>query len=318
MAVFTELNSQDVEALLASYEIGQAVSLEPIGAGIENTNYFLTTELNGARNKWVVTLFENLQCEELPYFCDLKKHLAEHGFSVPAPVLTEDGGYFFRARERTGVIVPCLPGKARVRVSSEDCRQLGQWMARMHCCLQSFNVSRPLVRNLEWMQTLRSDFVERLPDEQRQELDQAITRYSSWMPKLSSCPQGTVHGDLFRDNVLFESGSISGVIDFYNACDATLLYDLAIAANDWTVEDGQRQRQRIDALVEGYQSVRPWTQEETDCWHYLLELAALRFWISRLHSFYSEGYQSSAVSGQAIKNPDQMRQLMRLSQSEAS
>lgn len=314
MAVFTELNQADVEQILEAYPIGGCISLQPIGEGIENTNYFLDTlGPQGEKRQWVLTLFENLNTQELPYFARLTEHLANAGFTVPAPVHKRDSGVFFRARDRDGIIVPRLKGRAKKQVGESECAALGCWLAEMHCSLQGFQGDRPLVRNLDWMRRHCQALVPFLSSALLRELQDAIARYEVRLDLLNACPQGTVHGDLFRDNVLFEDGKISGVIDFYNASNATLLYDLAVAANDWTMDAGNlRNADRLAAMENAYQAVRPWTDEEKNLWPYLLELAALRFWISRLVSYYASGYQSAAVSGQGIKDPEQMRQLMRL------
>lgn len=314
MAVFTELSKSDVDQILEKYALGVCTALEPIGEGIENTNYFLDTLSDaGQKQRSVLTLFENLEGKELPYFAQLTEHLASAGFAVPAPVKMQDGRVLFQARDRYGMIVPRLGGKAKPQVNEQECAELGRWIAQMHLCLKDFRGKRPLVRNAGWMRAHCERLKEALAPSLFDELESAIARYEAHLGLLNSCTQGTVHGDLFRDNVLFKGGKISGVIDFYNASDATLLYDLAVAANDWTIDAGNvRNQGRLDALIQAYQGVRPWSEAEQRAWPYLLELAALRFWISRLASFHASGYQSAALSGYAIKDPEEMRQLMQL------
>jgi homoserine kinase type II len=139
----------------------------------------------------------------------------------------------------------------------------------------------------------------------------ALERYQHYQQELAACPQGIIHGDLFRDNVLFEGSRITGVIDFYHACSDALLYDLAVIVNDWAVNpDGSYIPEKVDSVIRGYEKQRPWNQQEVKSWPYLKELAALRFWISRLNSRYLPGYQSRSLSGDATKNPDEMLRIL--------
>lgn len=316
MAVFTELTAHDLDVLLRDYDIGDFSSLSPISAGIENTNYFVETRSSsGSLRRWVLTIFENLSLHELPYFCELTAHLAQDGFAVPAPVLMRSEKAIFEFGEKRGVIVPCLSGEARRFPSILDCAALGAWMARMHVSLQGFKEKRPNIRNLSWMQAHAARLAPVMDAQEYAELIQAIQRFQDQQPLLAKCPQGTVHGDFFHDNVLFEGNQISGVIDFYNASEAPLLYDLAVAANDWSIDkDGQRDQAKLKALVDAYRESRGWTADEELAWPYFLELAALSFWVSRLSSFHTVTYQKTGlVSGDVLKDPNEMRNIMRLS-----
>ena len=311
MAVFTKLDLSDVCTLLSTYDIGGLDDFREISEGIENTNYFLDTRKNGVITSWVLTIFENLDASELPYFSDLTQHLAHASFKVPAPVLSKHDEAIFQLKGKYGVIVPCLSGKSIASPSEQDCRTVGSWLARMHVSLKDFDKRRVLVRSLAWMQAQRDALQPFMSSDEFAVLESFIARYQNYKPLLDACPQGAVHGDLFRDNVLFVAGQVTGVIDFYHACDATLLFDLAVIANDWTVNvQGQHQKHLVDALVVGYQQERTWTTEELEAWPFSLELAALRFWISRLVSLHVPGYQQQAVSGETLKNPDDMKAIL--------
>lgn len=316
MAVFTEITVCDAESLLNDYDIGRFSALMPISAGIENTNYFIETQHNGVEiTRWVLTIFENLAEQDLPYFCDLTSHLASDGFPVPAPVLMRSGAPIFSFGEKKGVIVPCLSGEARRFPAIDDCAALGVWVARMHLSLSEFHGHRPYSRSVAWMSEQADRLEASLDATEYAELVESIKRFERAEPLLEKCPKGAVHGDLFHDNVLFCQGEITGVIDFYNASEAPLLYDLAVAANDWTmVKGGSRDQTKLDALVSAYRQQRPWTLEEQQAWPYFLELAALSFWVSRLSSFHLQSYQKTGVvSGDVIKDPAEMRAIMRLS-----
>jgi homoserine kinase type II len=313
MAVYTRIQVSDLDSVMARFELGEVLSLRGIGAGIENTNYFLDTQRVGEPAKpYVLTIFENLDASDLPYFNLFTSHLAAEGLSVPAPVVDSDGASLFMLAHKNAIIVPCLQGAAIVDPKAAHCRAAGEWLGQMHIVQQSFTQTRPLVRDLEWMRGQQSKLsASQFPEADQRFLDSLIARYESYRLMLEQCPQGTVHGDLFRDNVLFEGPVVSGVIDFYHACTASLLFDLAVCANDWaTHADGGYQSERLDALVDGYRSIRPWTRLEMEAWPKFLEVAALRFWISRLSSKYVAGYQQESVEGEPIKDPDEMKRIL--------
>lgn len=312
MAVYTSLQQQDIEQLLLQYDIGMLENYQEISSGIENTNYFVTTaQDNGGSKHWVLTLFENLDHKELPYFSQLTIHLERAGFDVPAPATDRQGQAIFVLKNKPGVIVPKLLGQPLAQPDSQACTAMGGWLANMHLALKSFSPKRPLVRDVQWAR----ERVDRLkpvmtPDEFLV-LKGYFERYQQYQPMLQICTQGTVHGDLFRDNVLFQQGKISGVFDFYHACDATLLFDLAVAANDWTTgSDGRYNLAKLTSLSQGYKTIRPWSDAEQQAWPYCLELAALRFWLSRLTTCHLPGYQQQSLLGETIKDPNEMKNIL--------
>lgn len=310
MAVFTILEQADIADFLSAYDVGKLESYAAISEGIENTNYFVDTQKNGMRQSWVLTLFENLHDDELPYFSELTRFLAEKSFKVPAPEACKTGQTILTVRDRKAVLVPKLRGRAKEHPDAQACHQVGCWLAEMHLALRSFSGRRPLVRDTAWMKMQNDRLEPYMPSTEFIVLQKYIERYHIYRERLDKCPQGTVHGDLFRDNVLFEQGDISGVIDFYHACDATLLFDLAVVANDWCVDQHGYVQERLSALVGSYQTIRTWTEAEKGSWANCLELAALRFWISRLVSKYVPGYQHGSVQGETIKDPDEMKRLL--------
>jgi len=317
MAVYTKMLPEDIEMVVHQYQIGLVHRYQEISAGIENTNYFLTTRIDFAGNsgkkqlqEWVLTIFENLVPDDLPYFCHLTEHLAKDGFDVPAPIKTRRDEYLFSFNDKVGVIVPKLSGHSLIRPSSDDCAQLGCYLAKMHLSLGEFSSFKPLVRGVEWMKQQSEQLKGVMPSDDFTLLKYYLARYRSYSADLLTCPQGTVHGDLFRDNVLFDKGKVSGVFDFYHACDATLLFDLAVIANDWCTVDGSLDLEKREKLVSAYQSIKPWTEEEVDMWENCLELAALRFWLSRLVSFYLPGYQQKSLLGETLKDPAEMKAIL--------
>jgi homoserine kinase type II len=312
MAVYTELSMQEIEHLLSQYDMGNLSDFQEISSGIENTNYFVTSlhPKQGVR-RWVLTLFENIKSDDLPYFCDLTRHLEQGGFKVPAPVINRVGGSIFCLKDKSGVIVPCLNGASLDQPDNPSCASVGAYLAGMHLSLRSFSQHRPMHRNVEWMKCQLEALETYMTTCEFKVLKGYVKRYCAYQSHLMDCPQGTVHGDLFRDNILFEGDTISGVIDFYHACDATFMFDLAVAANDWAIgTDGLHDKARLESLCEGYQSERAWTDKERVMWPFCLELAALRFWLSRLASLYLPSYQHRSVVGNPIKNPDEMKAIL--------
>ncbi|KZY67220.1 hypothetical protein A3742_02515 [Oleiphilus sp. HI0071] len=312
MAVFTHVLAADLTAILERFSLGKCLRLEGISAGIENTNYFLDTQKNGDVTSWVLTVFENMAASELPFFVDLTRHLAEQGLSVPAPLVDSSGRALFQLHGKDALIVPCLSGQAKDQVDLNNCFEVGRWLGSMHHAVGTFGGHRPLVRDLSWMQgklnALRDSHIAR---DDLALLERCVARYADYRQQLDACPKGTVHGDLFKDNVLFEGGRVSGVIDFYHACTEGLLFDLAVCANDWvTKSDGRYDRALMSSLLDGYKAEHAWSDQDEQAWPLFLELAALRFWISRLASKYLASYQQESVAGETIKNPDEMRGIL--------
>lgn len=312
MAVFTTISDQEVDTLLRDYELGDRLSLEAISEGIENTNYRLQVRYQSDRtDDYVLTIFENVVAEDLPYFCQLTIHLANKGFAVPGPVLDRKGNSVFHLQGKPGVIVPLFPGKSSASPSTEACTLVGTWIAEMHLALADFPLRRPTVRNEDWLRTQAESVSPHLDLDRANLLKQCIEGVRAKQVLFESCQQGVVHGDLFHDNVLFDNGGISGVIDFYHACDDCLLYDLAVTANDWARDsEGRAMPAHMENLVAGYQLIRPWSEAEKQAWPYLMELAALRFWLSRLRTQFLGGYQQESVSGDTVKDPEVMRRIL--------
>jgi homoserine kinase type II len=315
MAVYTKLATSQMEQLSRHYALESLVSFQEISAGIENTNYFLDTySQSGGSTRWVLTIFENLAVQELPFFCALTAYLGEQGFKVPAPLKASDGAYISEVQGKPALVVNCLSGASVDSPNLQHCREVAGYLAKIHLALQDFSQERALVRGGEWMSEQRELLAKSdIEKEDLQLLDRAIKRYQNeYREKLLLCPQGIVHGDLFRDNVLFEGETLSGVIDFYHACQATLLFDLAVLINDWVWDASLNayDMPALEAVLESYQAFRTFTDEEHQALFYCLELAALRFWISRLVSFHLPGYQQHGAAGDTAKDPDEMKAIL--------
>jgi homoserine kinase type II len=283
MSVYTTVTADELDAWLARYALGSLTELAPIAAGIENTNYFATTE----RGRYVLTLYERLPAEDLPFYLNLMAHLARAGVEVPAPIPDRTGALFSHLNGRPAGLVRRIDGAAIDMPSEADCAAVGNALARLHCASQSYRARLTNRRGPSWWRQAARAVRPFITAEQN-ELLTAEVRFQTGFGK-GSLPKGAIHGDLFCDNVLFRDGRVAGIIDFGFAATDFFAYDLAIAANDWCVAgnpDGEIDNDRMHAMVRAYHEVRPLTGDERAQWSALLRAAALRFWVSRLYDLH--------------------------------
>lgn len=284
MSVFTNVSVDELKPWLSSYPIGDLVELKGIASGISNTNYFVTT----TTGKYVLTLFEEHSADELPYFLSLMTHLSERGVPCPHPVKRLDGLQLDELNGKPAAIVSCLNGRDITAPSVNQCKELGQVLANMHIAGSTFTLRNQDSRDLVWREATAKKVLYFLDDNDREMLRETMLRQAAL--DTFALPQGVIHADLFRDNVLFDGEKIGGVIDFYYACRGAFLYDVAIAVNDWCVnEDGSLDSVRVKALLRSYNEVRPFVQAEQLVWPDMVLIAGLRFWLSRLKDkFYPQ------------------------------
>jgi homoserine kinase type II len=281
MSVYTTVSAEDLDAWLARYTLGGLVALEPIKSGIENTNYFVTT----GRGRYVLTLYERLPADELPFYLNLMAHLAKAGVAVPAPAPDRSGALFSMLCGKPASLVDRIDGEPHLSPGEQDCAEIGAALARLHLAAQSYRARLTNRRGPAWWrQAARA--VRPFLDARQLELLDGELRYQAGVGRVT-LPKAAIHGDLFRDNVLFAGGKVAGIIDFGFAATDFLAYDLAIAVNDWcNAPDGELEAGRTHAFVDGYQRLRPLTPEERGHWPRLLRAAALRFWLSRLYDLH--------------------------------
>ena len=284
MSVFTPVSECQLAGWLTAYSVGAPLALEPIAAGIENTNYFVTT----SQGRYVLTLFERLPAAQLPFYLGLMAHLARHGIPCPAPIANLADQYLSELNGKPAALVTRLRGSSVERSEVAHCAALGALLGRMHLAGRSYSAYLENPRGIRWWRAAAGE-VRALLDRPRQELLDEELRFQS-LHRFPDLPRGPVHADLFRDNVLFEDGRLSGVIDFYFAGVDCLLYDVAVCANDWCLADPE-QDVRLDAaptlaLLNAYRAVRPLGGPEREAWPVLLRAAALRFWLSRLFDYH--------------------------------
>ena len=281
MSVFTTVTSDQLRSWLKRYALGELIELKGIASGITNTNYFVTTKTG----RYVLTLFEKNGADELPYFLNLMAHLARHGIPCPQPVADNAGAYLGELNGKPATLVTCLRGASLEYPATYHCAEVGAFLARMHLAGQSYPPTMENPRGPHWC-GLTAQAVLPFLDTEGHSLLKRELAYQAQFRELAM-PQGVIHADLFRDNVLFDGDQLSGAIDFYYACNDALAYDLAITVNDWCVDtDGALDKLRLQAMLEAYHAQRPLLEQERAAWPALLRAAALRFWLSRLYDFY--------------------------------
>ncbi|MGA7750170.1 MAG: homoserine kinase [Gallionella sp.] len=281
MAVFTSVSEAELTAWLGDYSLGQLLELQGISSGIENTNYFVTTT-NG---RFVLTLFEILCADDLPFYLNLMAHLARHGIPCPNPVANRYNQFLGTLNGKPACIVSRLSGKSTTSPSNAQCAALGAMLGQMHIAGQSFSQIMPNPRGASWRATT-APLVRPFLDAQQATLLENEVALQAQQHR-ASLPQGVIHADLFRDNVLLEENRIGGLIDFYFACSDALLYDVAITVNDWCVHvDGAPDAEKTRVFLRAYHAVRPLQDSERGAWPLMLRAAALRFWLSRLFDKY--------------------------------
>jgi len=285
MSVYTAVTADELDAWLARYALGTLVDLSPIAAGIENTNYFVTTE----RGRYVLTLYERLPADELPFYLNLMAHLARLRVQVPAPMPDRTGALFSHLNGRPAGLVSRIEGAQIDASSVPACAAVGEALAGLHCASQEYRARLTNRRGPAWWRQAARAVRPYITPEQNALLS-AEVKFQTGFGKVK-LPKGAIHGDLFCDNVLFVGSRISGIIDFGFAATDFYAYDLAIAVNDWCVvrdgpEEGALVPELVTAMVAGYEQERPLSPEERRQWPMLLRAAALRFWLSRLYDLF--------------------------------
>ncbi|MGZ8261197.1 MAG: homoserine kinase, partial [Caldimonas sp.] len=276
----------DAAGLIGSVGLGPLRTVEPCGGGLENTNYFVDT----ATGRYVLTLFERLDAAELPFYLALMKHHAERGLPVPMPHGDASGSLVLSLKGKPAAIVDRLPGEHHLVPDATDCAAVCDVLARMHLTARDFAPAQPHLRGLAWWQET-VPIVEPFLDAARAALMADELAYQEHLAASSAyraLPRGAIHGDLFRDNVMFVDGALAGVFDFYFAGVDCLLFDIAVALNDWCVDlaSGRLDEDRAAAFVAAYGAKRTLEHAEVRLLPALMRAAALRFWLSRVRDLH--------------------------------
>lgn len=277
MSVFTKVSEPELIEFLRLYPVGPLVGFQGIGEGVENTNYFVDT----ADGRWVLTLFERLNYADLPFFLGLMEHLSSRGIPGAAPLRAHDGRNLLSLNGKPAALVRRLSGQWELFPTVSQCAEVGRVLADLHLAGQSYGLRCANPRGADWRLQTAQTLLPKVDAGTRRFIAEELSAQAPLDP--SSLPQGVIHADLFKDNVLFVEERLSGVIDFYYACNDALLYDLAVTANDWCFETtGEFNAGRWQALTAAYTARRPLSAAERAAWPLCLRAAAFRFYLSRL------------------------------------
>lgn len=301
MSVYTSVSDDEMRALLTHYDLGEFRALQGIAQGITNSNFFLHT----SAGSYVLTIFETLRADELPFFMDLTHHLSANGVACPAPIAQRDGTFTATLAGKPACIVSKLTGSDTAYPTATQCFHTGAMLATMHRAGSHFVQTMNNPRHSAWWTQAAGSLHELLDAEDAALLQDEIA-YQAANPD-THLPSGIIHADLFKDNVLLQGEQVAGFIDFYYACNGSFVYDLAIAINDWARDAQQHIVPELQAaFLSGYESVRPLTDAERAYMPTAYRAGCLRFWTSRLLDFHFP----AAGEMTFIKDPNVFRDLL--------
>lgn len=309
MAVYTVLDREDIEQFIAPFGIGPLLEFEGIAAGVENSNYFISTDQSALASElrtasvghFVLTIYEFHDSKDLDFYIALTTMLNREGLPVPCPLRDADGVASHTLKGKPAVLVPKVVGRHPQQPNPEQCRRLGTTLAHLHLACLGWRQSHAGPRSVDWLRATAGQLRPQLGAEDLNLL-QVLEQFEAATAGVP-LPRTVIHGDMFRDNVLFDGDNLTAIIDFNSAGDGFLLLDLAVVVNDWcSRDDGSLDPQRTLPLVDAYRRVRPLNDDEERLWDVFLRLAALRFWVSRLAS--QQLPQDHVRPGSLVDNKD--------------
>jgi homoserine kinase type II len=281
MSVYTNVLPHELNEFLENYSLGQLQQFSGISNGIENTNYFVTT----SKGQYVLTIFEQLTLDDLPYFLELMAFFSEENIPTAHPIADSQNEYIRILNGKPAALVKRLNGVSIDIANVKQCQEIGIQMAKMHLSSKQFKFSREASRNEDWRIQTSKLVMPKLNKDEQALLNRELNYIKT--TKVGDLDTSVIHADLFRDNVLFIDDEVTGIIDFYYAYNGFSIYDLAVTVNDWcTSGDINRDKENIVAFLMAYQTIRYIEKNERNAWIYVLRLAALRFWLSRLQDKY--------------------------------
>ncbi|HEX6734528.1 MAG TPA: homoserine kinase [Azonexus sp.] len=295
MSVYTTVGREELAAWLQPLGLGELRDYAGIAAGMQNSNYFVTT----AAGRFVLTLFERIATADLDFYLALQDHLAGRGLPCPRPLADAAGQRWRLLAGKPAALLSCLPGRAIEEADAGQCRAVGRLLGELHAAAADFPDPPANPCGADWCRATGALLLPHLNSGEAALLQDELAFQAA--QNLSRLPRGIIHADLFRDNVLWDAGRPSGVLDFYFAGADCLLLDLAVVANDWCFSDAT-----LAELVTGYRSVRPLTEAEVAAWPVLRRAAALRFWLLRLEARHLP--RPGAVV--TVKDPEHFRRLL--------
>jgi homoserine kinase type II len=281
VSVFTSITAEQAASWLKPYSLGTLLSCEGISAGVQNSNFFLST----THGVYVLTIFEQLTHNELPFYVNLMAHLARHGIPCPTPLADGDGDYLGELGGKPAIVVSRLPGNSLDKPNAAHCAAVGRMLAELHIAAQPYPAQQKHQRDAAWCRATAVQIEAFLNPDELVLLRKELRYQARYRPH--DLPRGIIHADLFRDNVLFDGDQLSGLLDFYFAGVDDWLFDIAVTVNDWcSLDDGALDAEKSRALLGAYHAKRPLSASERIAWPTMLRAAALRFWLSRLADFH--------------------------------
>ncbi len=304
MAAFTQFSQISLEHYLAMFDLGELVSFDPITAGIENSNYFITLDNEGFKTEYVLTIAESLNFNEVSFFGRLLDQLNSKNLPVPSPLRTLDGMSSTIFCKKPTWLFPKLSGSHPTIATAIHCRTVGKLVADIHAASANASYHRANPYHSDWaQQTLELKQSELHPDDHAM-LEKTLQDYRNAVKSPLDLPIGIIHGDLFMDNTMFEGDRLTGVIDFYHACEDYLIQDVAIALLVWCTDtDGRVNDELAQALLRGYGDVRSFTEDEEKLFPVFCKTAASRFVLTRLLTGKGQNY---------LKDPQEFLKILRL------
>ena len=287
MAVITELHRSDIDLILKEYDLGSLVNFRETSDGIENSNFIVSVTQNGSpseHKEYVLTVLEDQSRNNRSLVLATLKRCFVRGLPVPEIVRTSQGAEIANWQDREILLSHRILGNHVVLPTQKHCAAIGRFLARAHLILQSIDDDTPYARDLNWLKNVSETCQDRLQTEERRVLRRAMSLLGSLLERndVQGLPQGIIHGDLFRDNVLFNQHGLCGVLDFHHAGYGYWLFDLAVAINDWCWENGQLDGKKTFAVLREYSNIRKLKAMEHWCFPFFLLYAAVGFWLSRL------------------------------------
>ncbi len=319
MAVYTVLERDQIESLIKPFGIGPLIDYQGVAEGIENTNYFITTdhshladeELTDPQQQYVLTLFEELEPEDLPFYVQLTTAFNHGELPVPCPLTDYNGDALQLVNNKPALLFPRAKGEFPTVVSSRHCEIIGEALARMHLLSQQLPLQHKGNRNIEWLKTAANQALAFVEPKEEQLIHQQVDELIALIETKPDLPVGIVHSDLFRDNTLFDGDELNGIIDFYNASTDYLLLDLAVTVNDWCSNaDGSLNQSLSTPLLQAYASQRPFHAAERAHWNTFLRVYAMRFWVSRLLAQHLPRGGHHRATLQTHKDPNQYKAIL--------
>jgi len=319
MAVYTVLEADFIAQFVKPYGVGCLLRFRGIGDGIENTNYFVTTDISqldseistASEGEFVLTVFEELDNSDVQFYLNWLQRLKDQGVAVAAALCDSDGNNLQQVEGKPAALFPRMAGEHIHNVNTAQARSVGRAMAKMHLVAQHNPQARHnSPKDFAWVERSMTQLLPFLSDADAKLLQQ------SWYQAIDKIqqfelPNGIIHSDLFRDNALFIGDDLSTILDLYSAGNGRFSYDLAVLVNDWASQpNGQLIADLQEAILQGYDEVRPRSAEEQQCWPALLQLAAIRFWVSRLASIHIPTIDHRPGALTQSKNPEQYKNIL--------